>query len=58
MCKCDLYEKGDTENEHRNNHFAMYLATKVLKYYFQVFKVFKKQINIAIRFFYDPHFET
>jgi hypothetical protein len=51
---CALYEKGDSENEHWNNHFAMYCAIIVLKYYFLVFKVFKKQINIAIRFFYDP----
>jgi hypothetical protein len=35
---------------HQNKHFAMYFAIKVLKYYFQVFKAFKKQINTAIRF--------
>jgi hypothetical protein len=34
MCKCELYEKGDSENEHRNNHFAMYCAIIVVKYYF------------------------
>jgi hypothetical protein len=34
MCKCDLYEKGDSENEDQNKHFAMYFVIKVLKYYF------------------------
>jgi hypothetical protein len=29
-----LYEKDDSENEHWNNHFAMYCAIIVLKYYF------------------------
>ena len=32
MCKCNLYEKGDSENEHHNKHFAVYFAMIVLKY--------------------------
>jgi hypothetical protein len=34
MYKCDLYEKGDSEYEHQNKHFAMCFAIIVLKYYF------------------------
>jgi hypothetical protein len=30
----DLYEKGDSENEHQNKHFAMYVAIIALRYYF------------------------
>jgi hypothetical protein len=26
MCKCVFYEKGDSENERQNKHFAMYFA--------------------------------
>jgi hypothetical protein len=59
MCKCDLYDKRESENEHQNKHFAMYFATIVLKYFFRFSKyLIEEQINIAIRFFYDPHFEA
>ena len=38
MRKCNLYEKGDSVNEHQNEHFAPYFAIIVLKYYFRFSK--------------------
>jgi hypothetical protein len=57
MCKCDLYEKGDSENEQHNNHFALYFAIIVLNIILG-FQSIWNTYKLAIRFFYDPHFEA